>query len=172
MSRYQEGCLYREKRKAGPDVWVFRYRDGQANRKEIVGTVEQFPTRKAAMKACESLRANINRETRSPRTVAELVTHYTAMELPNKTPYTAEVYAGYLKTWIQPKWEGFSLSDVRTVAVETWLKSRCHWRTAPRRNYGTSCTPFTITRCAGSFSTATRSHLCGSQPSGRESPMC
>jgi len=37
--RYQTGCLYREKRKAGPDVWLFRYRDGQSNRKEIIGTV-------------------------------------------------------------------------------------------------------------------------------------
>ena len=121
--RYQSGCLYREKRRAVPDVWVFRYRDGQSNRKEQVGTVEQFPTRKAAMKGCELLRANINRETRSPRTVAELVTHYTAKELPNKTPYTAEVYAGYLKMWIQPKWNGHSLSDVKAVAVETWLGS-------------------------------------------------
>src|SRR6266446_418300 len=88
--RYQQGCLYREKRKAGPDVWVFRYRDGQSNRKEIVGTVEQFPTQTAARKACESLRVNINKETRSPRTVADLVSHYTEKELPNKTPYTAE----------------------------------------------------------------------------------
>ncbi|MFZ0289849.1 MAG: hypothetical protein WA239_12300 [Candidatus Sulfotelmatobacter sp.] len=96
--RYQEGCLYRESRKAGPDVWVFRYRDGQANRKEIVGTVEQFTTQKAAMKSCESLRANINKEDNSPRTMAEMVTHYTANELPNKAPYTAEVYAGYLRT--------------------------------------------------------------------------
>ena len=118
--RYQSGCLYREKRK-GPDIWVFRFRDGQTNRKEQIGTVEQFPTKSAARKACELLRANINRETRSPRTVAELVTHYTQHELPTKTPYTAEVYAGYLKTWIQPKWNGHSLSDVRTVAVETWL---------------------------------------------------
>jgi integrase len=53
--------------------------------------------------------------------VAELVTHYTDKEMPNKTPCTAEVYAGYLKTWIQPRWDGHSLSDVRTVAVETWL---------------------------------------------------
>jgi hypothetical protein len=75
MSRYQQGCLYREPRKAGPDVWVFRYRDGQKQLKEIIGTVEQFTTRKAALKSCESLRANINKETRSPRTVAELVTH-------------------------------------------------------------------------------------------------
>jgi integrase len=121
--RYQSGCLYREKRRAVPDVWVFRYRDGQSNRKEIIGTVEQFTNRKAAMKACELLRANINQETRSPRTVAELVTHYTANELPNKTPYTVEVYAGYLKMWILPKWDSYSLSDVRTVAVETWLGS-------------------------------------------------
>ena len=121
MSRYQEGCLYREPRKAGPDVWVFRYRDGQSNRKERIGTVEQFPTKTAARKACESLRMKINRDTRSPRTLRELVAHYTEKELPNKTPYTAEVYTGYLKTWIQPMWNGHSLSAVRTVAVESWL---------------------------------------------------
>ncbi len=40
--RYQEGCLYREKRKASPHVWVLRYRDGQRNRKEQIGTVEEF----------------------------------------------------------------------------------------------------------------------------------
>ena len=73
------------------------------------------------MRACESLRANINRENRVPRTVAELVSHYQQHELPNKTPYTSDVYTGYLKTRILPKWNGYSLSDVRTVAVETWL---------------------------------------------------
>jgi integrase len=119
--RYQQGCLYREKRQTGPDVWVFRYRDGQTNRKEQIGSVEQFPSRKAAMKACQQLRSTINREARTPRTVAELISHYTQHELPNKTPYTAEVYTGYLKTWIQPKWNGYSLSDVKAVAVETWL---------------------------------------------------
>src|SRR5579884_146277 len=119
--RYQNGCLYREKRKTGPDVWVFRYRDQRVNRKEQIGTVEQYPTRKAAMKACEQLRANINLERRVPRTVAELVFHYQQHELPNKTPYTQEVYTGYLKTWILPKWSGQSLSDVRTIAVEAWL---------------------------------------------------
>src|ERR1700722_12275937 len=93
--RFSRGCLYREKRKAGSDVWVFRYRDGQSNRKEQVGTVEQFPTKTKALKACELLRANINREVRSPRTVAELVTHYTDRELSaagNKAHSTREVY--------------------------------------------------------------------------------
>src|SRR5258707_7968075 len=121
--RYQQGCLYHEPRNAGPDIWVFRWRDGTVNRKEKVGTVEQYPSKSAARKACELLRANINREARSPRTVAELVTHYTKHELPTKTPYTAEVYAGYLKTWIVPTWAEHSLSDVKAVVVEAWLKT-------------------------------------------------
>ncbi len=119
--RYQSGCLFRESRKASPDVWVFRYRDGQVNRKEIIGTVEQFKTKSAAQKACESLRNRANRETRSPRTVAELAAHYQQHELPKKAPYTQEVYMGYLKTWILPKCESYSLSDVLTVGVEEWL---------------------------------------------------
>jgi integrase len=113
--------LFKEKRKASPDVWVFRYRDGQVNRKEIIGTVEQLPTKSAAKKACELLRVNINRETRSPRTFGELVIHYQQHEMPKKTPYTQQVYSGYLKTWLSPKWEGCSLSAIRAVEVETWL---------------------------------------------------
>ncbi len=119
--RYQEGCLYRERRKAGPDVWVFRWRDAAVNRKEKVGTVDEFKTKSAAMKASERVRATINREVRSPRSFGDLADHYTEHELPTKTPYTGEVYAGYLQTWILPKWAGFSLSDVKAVAVESWL---------------------------------------------------
>ena len=121
--RYQEGCLYREKRKAGPHVWVFRYRDGQHNRKEQIGTVEQLPTKSDALKRCEQLRSNINRETRSPRTFEELVDHYTQHELPRKSPYTGEVYAGFLKKWVCPEWADYSLSEVKTVAVESWLST-------------------------------------------------
>src|SRR6516164_7547178 len=115
--RYQNGCLLKERRKTGPAVWVFRYRDGHANRKEQIGTVEQFPTKSAAQKACELLRTSINRETRTPRTIGQLVTHYQQHELPNKTPYTQDVYSGYLKTWILPEWGKQSLS-VKAVDVE------------------------------------------------------
>lgn len=121
--RYQVGCLYRERRKAGPDVWVFRYRDGERNRKEQIGTVEQFPRKSDALKACESLRANLNRHVRFLYTFGELTDHYRKHELPRKTPYTGEVYSGYLKTWILPKWAEHSLSDVKAVAVESWLKT-------------------------------------------------
>jgi integrase len=126
-ARYQNGSLTREKRKHGPDVWVLRWREdtstGRTKRKEIVGTVDEMKTKASAMKACEPLRANINEETRVPRTFGELVTHYRQNELKkNKTPYTAEVYEGYLNTWILPKWGRYRLSEIHAVAVESWLE--------------------------------------------------
>jgi integrase len=117
---YQNRCLTREARKSGPKVWIFRWREdtpeGRKQRKVIMGTIEEFPNRADAMRACELLRANINRETRSPRSVAELVTHYMANEMPNKTPYTGQVYSGYLQRWIVPAWGDYSPSDVKAVA--------------------------------------------------------
>ncbi len=122
--RYQSGCLLKEKRKAGPDVWVFRYRDGQVNRKEIVGTVEQFATKSAARKACGSLRIQINIGNIRPRAVTDLIAHYTEKELSessNKAHSTRDVYGSYIRTWILPQWGKHSLSEVRTVDVEAWL---------------------------------------------------
>ncbi len=124
--RYQSGCLYREKRKAGPDVWAFRHRDGQSNRKEIIGTVEQLPSRKAAMQACELRRANINRNIATPRTMADLVEHYRQKEMSegsSKSFSTRTAYDVYLRNWIVPAWGEHSLSNVRTVAVEDWLRT-------------------------------------------------
>ncbi|MGA8150890.1 MAG: tyrosine-type recombinase/integrase [Terriglobales bacterium] len=125
--RYSIGCLYREKRKAGPDVWVFRYRDGQTNRKERIGTVEDFANRREAMKACELLRANINRDTESTqRTIADLVAHYQEKELPEdsaKSWSTRKAYRAYFKNWILPVWGSYQLSAVKTVAVEEWLRT-------------------------------------------------
>jgi integrase len=124
--RYQSGCLYREKRKAGPDVWVFRHRDGQSNRKEIIGTVEQLPSRKAAMQACELRRANINRNIATPRTMADLVEHYRQKEMSedsSKSFSTRIAYDVYLRNWIVPAWGEHSFSNVRTVAVEDWLRA-------------------------------------------------
>ena len=121
--RYQEGCLYRERRNAGPDVWVFRWRDGTVNRKEKVGTVDQFTTKSEAMKGCEFLRANINRETRSPRTVGELVEHYLEKELSLKAHSTQVNHGSVIKMRILPAWKDHLLTDVHTVDVEAWLST-------------------------------------------------
>jgi hypothetical protein len=50
-----------------------------------------------------------------------MIAPYTERELPSKSPYTVTVYAGYFKTWIVPAWGGRLLSEVKAVAVESWL---------------------------------------------------
>ena len=114
--RYQHGCIAREVRKAGPDVWIFRWREFNAegrkvNRKAVIGTIEQYRTETAVQKAVEALRLNINHETPQtavrPLTVEQLMQHYTEKELSagSKKAYSAiAVYKVYLRTWIQPRW--------------------------------------------------------------------
>ena len=125
-ARYQQGSLIREERKVGPDVWIFRWREqtpeGRVKRKVVVGTVEQYRSKAAAQKAAEALRANINKETWMPSTVEQLITHYTERELPSKAHTTRAVYGSYIRTWVVPHWGVRSVSDVKTVAVEEWLK--------------------------------------------------
>jgi integrase len=123
---YQQGCLYREKRKSGPSVWVFRFRDGRSHRKVVVGSVDKLRTKAEATKACESLRSTINRDAGSPLNVAELVDHYTEKELNDdgtKAHSTREMYGSYIRCWILPEWGEYALCDVRTVAVEEWLRA-------------------------------------------------
>ena len=125
-ARYQNGSITREARTHDSDVWVLRWRemnpDGSwIRRKSVIGTVKEHPSKAAAFKASEFLRSTINRETRPPRTIAELVDHYGKNELPNKTPYTQEVYTGFITQWITPKWGTSPLSDIKTVSVESWL---------------------------------------------------
>jgi integrase len=127
-ARFQNGCLAKEKRKSGA-VWIFRHRDAQnINRKQIVGTVERYPTKAAARKASECFRININinNESYVPRTFTELIAHYAQKELAengNKAYSTRAAYESCIKTWIAPKWGNYRVADVKAVAVEDWLSS-------------------------------------------------
>ena len=126
--RYQSGSLSREVRKAGPAVWIFRWREnateGRVYRKVVVGTIEQFPTKTAAKRAVETFRSTINAVNPAvPVTLRQLVKHYEENELPGKAFSTQRTFQTSLKTWVLPKWGEHRLSDVRTVEVEGWLHS-------------------------------------------------
>lgn len=114
-NRYQTGCLTIEKRKAGPAVWVYRWRATDARgrrvrRKVAVGTKAQFATKTAAMKHVVSLGLEINAEVPAhapAMTVAELVEHYRNIELAegcSKTLRTIAVYEQHIRQHILPKW--------------------------------------------------------------------
>lgn len=124
IEQYQNGCLRREARQKGPDVWVFRWREqtpeGTVHRKQIVGTVEKYPTRQAAEAAVGKLRITINEGAYS-RTVGGVVVHYIEKELPTKAFSTQQVYRDNLKNWILSQWGNHRLSEVKAPTVEEWL---------------------------------------------------
>lgn len=129
MSRFQQGSLLKQKRKSGPDVWVFRWYDEtngtRKYKKRVLGKVTDMPLRRDAEKAVADFRANINVEVRVPQTVSELAAHYRKHELTadKKAFATIESTSIYLSNHVVPKWGNASLSDVRTVDVEQWLHS-------------------------------------------------
>jgi len=134
-TRYQQGSVQREKRRSGPDVWVFRWReigsDGKGKqRKAIVGTVTALTTEVSALKAAHALRIDANQQTPqaegAPSTIAELVAHYRLRELTGeshgrKAFSTRFAYECYLENWVMPRWGGHRLDQIKPVAVEEWL---------------------------------------------------
>jgi integrase len=127
--------VQREKRRNGPDVWIFRWwetaSDGKSKyRKAIVGTVETLTNEASALKAAQALRIDANHQTpqaeAGPDTLAALVAHYRLKELANdrngrKAFSTRAAYEYNLTNWILPRWGDHKLDQVKPVAVEEWL---------------------------------------------------
>src|ERR1700678_299762 len=134
-TRYQQGSVQRERRRSGPDVWIFRWyetgTDGKNKyRKAIVGTVTTLANEASALKAAQALRIDANQETpqagAGPSTVAMLVAHYRLKELAGdrngrKAFSTRSAYECNLENWVLPRWGDHTLDQVKPVAVEEWL---------------------------------------------------
>jgi integrase len=138
--RHQKGSLKRVRRDGGQEVWVFRWRetgtDGRSRpRKKVIGLVKEFRSETAAWNEVERLDLQINLdrsfEAPKPRTLKELVEHYSATELPDQEDpdgeglafATKDNYRSYLRRWIVPQWGGHPFDKVKAVAIESWLKT-------------------------------------------------
>jgi len=127
VHRYQGGSLSLKKRKSLPDVWVFRWYTQEKGRrvykKQVVGTVIQFPKRKDAEKAVTQLRVDVNEGAEfAPMNIGQLVAHYKRAELPRLAPSTQEVYTYNLDKFIVPRWGQESLASIKPIEVENWLR--------------------------------------------------
>jgi hypothetical protein len=132
-TRYQYGNLQLEKRKTGPDVWVYRWREyvpaGRVVRRgEMIGTTDEFPTKAKALKACGHLQlvANSDNPDFGGVTAGALLDRYIAEELPERHS-TKEAYRSYIETHIHPKWSDWTLRQLTnkgaSFTIEQWLKS-------------------------------------------------
>jgi len=133
--RYQHGHVRCRKRKNRPSCWEFLWweqdRSGKrVRRTRVIGTVEEYPTRELAQAAVNGLRMRINEERNRQLNHAikgsDLIDHYLATELSidqiKHSHATRIIYREFLIRWIKPRWGNFNLTDVRTIAVETWLR--------------------------------------------------
>jgi integrase len=130
--RYQDGHLRRAKRKRGPDVWEFLWResgpDGKRRQRTLtLGNVQELRTEREALNHIQTLRTNINRDVTfsALMTFDALVNHYRQTELlaDNKTEKTRTTYLVYLRRWILPRWGREYLHNIKAVGVEQWLRS-------------------------------------------------
>jgi integrase len=132
-NRYQEGSIERVKRAKGPDVWVYRWRERQADgsraqKKKVIGDVNRYPTQSAAKKTVENLRAEINsRQDRvGVMTVEQAWGHFQEHELHDdeigRSGTTIENYLILFQAHILPRWGTTRLDGVKAVAVEKWLR--------------------------------------------------
>jgi integrase len=122
-------------RKDGPAVWVYRWRETDEHgerrlRKQVIGTVKQYPTKALASVLIESIKVTVNRQgfqrLAGPKTFLALVEHYRSKELPKenherKTRKTKKNYEGSLRNHIVPRWGEYQLRDVSSVDIEEWL---------------------------------------------------
>jgi integrase len=130
---YQRGYLRSVKRKNGSTCWEFMWREQDVSGKRVrrtavIGTTEQYPTEELAQEAVRGLRMQINearnRLPNQPIYVADLIDHYLNSELAATwhSHATRMVYREFLTRWIKPHWGSMNIRDVRTVAVEGWLR--------------------------------------------------
>ena len=125
QTRYQYGTLTLRKRKAGTDVWQWRYMEGGRRKSVLIGTAERLPNKAAAMRAVESRRLKLNAD--NPQTpfrtvtVGALIDRYLAEELERVRHDTQVSYKAFLNKWIRPKWGSVVLAEVKTIPVEVWL---------------------------------------------------
>lgn len=134
-TRHQRGYLRCVKRKKGPAMWEFLWREvgpsGKLIRRTtVIGSIEQYPTQQEASDAINGLRVSINdacnRQNHKSVLMGELVDHYIKKELGERSEWysaaTRLIYLDFLRVWIRPHWATLDIREVRTVAVEEWLR--------------------------------------------------
>jgi integrase len=132
----QRGSLAMVSRKEGPAVWQVRWSEKdlhgiRVQRKRVIGTVERYRDESAARSAVTVLLQEINSDkvrmgSRSI-TIAQLCDHFEQRELAKENAWrsyaTKKTYHMYLTRWILPYWRQYELAEVRTIKVESWLRS-------------------------------------------------
>ena len=135
-TRIQRGGVNFDVSSSGKKIWVFRWRETRTDgrrvqRKKVIGTLEEYPTKKAAENTARVFRLNLvdrGSEAVARITMKELVNHFSEHEQVDKGEEgraysTRDRCESVLNCWILTRWGKTPIDQIRTVAVEDWLRS-------------------------------------------------
>ena len=135
-TRIQRGGVNLDVSSTGKKIWVFRWRETRADgrrvqRKKVIGTLEEYPTKKAAENTARVFRLNLvdrGSEAVVRITMKELVNHFSEHEQVDngeegRAYSTRDRCESVLNCWILTRWGKTPIDQIRTVAVEDWLRS-------------------------------------------------
>jgi integrase len=119
---FQRGWIVRKARSKGPDVWVLRWREGNADKSRTLGTTQQLRTRAEAQRAASKFTAEINNSV-EVATFGQLARRYLQEAIPERQS-TAGPLRAMLNARLLPEWEDVRVVDMAKdpMAVEQWIK--------------------------------------------------
>jgi len=124
---YQFGWIEKQRRSRGPSVWVWRFRQKQADgvyKKVAVqlGTVQDLRSEAEAWRKAESHRIHADSERAADGQVSfgALCKRYIENAMPSRHS-TRKSYLTILNKHVVPQWENVPLPQVRPMYVQEWL---------------------------------------------------
>ena len=143
--RYQKGSLLPKNGLPTNGLWIGRWRedviqsDGSITRPykwEVLGTTQDYPTRKLALRALEARLSTINSPTyraRPTATFAEFANRWDATVLSQHKPSTQCATRSQLRKWLLPQLGGCALKDLDGQRLQAFV-SGCHCNPKTIRN--------------------------------------
>lgn len=141
---YQFGSFRKVKRKKGPDVWEFRYRDNTARgrpQRQMTLSTADYPTEARARRHVEALLLKLNSE--APQRLTAEVTFGAVADMfieEERLREISELKSGELNTFgtlkvstarsylhiiekhVRPRWGDTAVKSVKPMAVAAWFK--------------------------------------------------
>jgi integrase len=133
-TRRQNGGVFLDRR---VNTWYFRKTVDGKRQLTRIGTLSEYPTKSAAVRASMALVADT--EVKQPGITFEVIAQRYMEE---RMPTRHGGYSNWLEKYAIPKWGGLSLDQINPGEVEVWLKSlarapksRAHIKAAMRLVY-------------------------------------
>jgi integrase len=121
---YQRGSVTLKKRANGPDVWSFRYKEGELYRSVILGDIKAFPSKSLAEAEADKIRQRLNIAAAGRSvTISQAIETYKAEDMPPRES-TQRSIKSYLEL-IHERWGKLAAATMARdiIAVEQWLNS-------------------------------------------------